>query len=113
MEADTARAKQTISKLGDSLDDLEDALEQLLAKPLEETSAQLPNVLDQAKLNVLVPYMVHDLIFSLYSTLCTMSFFQADWSATVYLKTRGVDPKKHPVVAELVRHPQLWYLRVH
>ncbi|KAH7100481.1 hypothetical protein BKA62DRAFT_245987 [Auriculariales sp. MPI-PUGE-AT-0066] len=87
MEADTARYRVLVNKLTESLDAFDDELESLLSKPFEETSAQMANVMEQAKLNVLVPYMVQDLVF-------------------IYLKTRGVDPKEHPVVAELERMKQ-------
>lgn len=73
MNADTARHRNTLSKLTDAFDELEDALEPLLSKPLAETATGLPGPLDRAKLNALVPYMVHDLLFS---TSCLLREFQ-------------------------------------
>jgi hypothetical protein len=63
MESETARYRHLVDKLQDSLDNLEETLEPLLSKPLAETSAGFGSVLDEAKLNVLVPFLVHDLIF--------------------------------------------------
>ncbi|KZV87489.1 hypothetical protein EXIGLDRAFT_620572 [Exidia glandulosa HHB12029] len=87
MDADAAKYRKVVEKLNDALDGLEESLEPLLAKPMSETLTGMTGALDQAKLNVLVPYMVHDLIF-------------------IYLKTIGVDPKTHAVVAELERIKQ-------
>ncbi|KAI0720113.1 hypothetical protein C8T65DRAFT_706093 [Cerioporus squamosus] len=72
-----------LATLNDSLDDLEDKLEPLLAQTLPESLLPLETI-QQVKLNVAIPYLVYDLIF-------------------IYLKTRGIDPKTHPVVAELDR----------
>lgn len=48
----------------DALDELEDALEPLLARPLAETLSELDNA-QKAQMNVLLPYIVYDLIFSM------------------------------------------------
>ncbi|RDX51191.1 C1D-domain-containing protein [Lentinus brumalis] len=72
-----------LANLNDSLDDLEDQLEPLLSQTLPESLLPLETI-QQVKLNVAIPYLVYDLIF-------------------IYLKTRGIDPKTHPVVAELDR----------
>ncbi|OJT12042.1 Nuclear nucleic acid-binding protein C1D [Trametes pubescens] len=72
-----------LDSLNDSLDDLEERLEPLLAQTLPESLLPLDTI-QQVKLNVALPYLVYDLIF-------------------IYLKTRGIDPKTHPVVAELDR----------
>lgn len=64
MDADAAKYRKVVEKLNDALDGLEESLEPLLAKPMSETLTGMTAALDQAKLNVLVPYMVHDLIFS-------------------------------------------------
>ncbi|KAI0364081.1 C1D-domain-containing protein [Pilatotrama ljubarskyi] len=72
-----------LDSLNDSLDDLEEKLEPLLAQTLPESLLPLETI-QQVKLNVAIPYLVYDLIF-------------------IYLKTRGIDPKTHPVVAELDR----------
>ena len=49
--------------LVESLDELESKLEPLLSHPLGENLASLEK-LQQAKLNVLLPYLINDLIFS-------------------------------------------------
>ncbi|KAI5124123.1 hypothetical protein M0805_000936 [Coniferiporia weirii] len=72
-----------VNTLSSSLDELEAKLEPLFSQPLAETTASL-DVLQQAKIHVVLPYLINDLIF-------------------IYLRTRGVDPKTHPVVAELDR----------
>ncbi|KAI0714939.1 Sas10/Utp3/C1D family-domain-containing protein [Earliella scabrosa] len=72
-----------LATLNDSLDDLEDRLEPLLSQTLPESLLPLETI-QQVKLNVALPYLVYDLIF-------------------IYLKTRGIDPKTHPVVGELDR----------
>ncbi|KAI0360971.1 C1D-domain-containing protein [Trametes cingulata] len=72
-----------LDSLNDSLDDLEEKLQPLLAQTLPESLLPLETI-QQVKLNVAIPYLVYDLIF-------------------IYLKTRGIDPKTHPVVAELDR----------
>ncbi|KAL1951352.1 hypothetical protein VTO73DRAFT_501 [Trametes versicolor] len=72
-----------LDSLNDSLDDLEERLEPLLAQTLPESLLSLETI-QQVKLNVALPYLVYDLVF-------------------IYLKTRGIDPKTHPVVAELDR----------
>ncbi|KIJ39291.1 hypothetical protein M422DRAFT_230797 [Sphaerobolus stellatus SS14] len=77
---------ESLSALEDSLDNLEEVLGPLFEKPLFDISSEL-DLLQKAKLQVLLPYVVNDLIF-------------------VYLKTRGINPKEHPVVAELDRIKQ-------
>ena len=52
--------------LNDSLDDLEDKLEPLLAQTLPESLLSL-ETMQQVKLNVVLPYLVYDLIFSTHS----------------------------------------------
>ncbi|KAF8506282.1 hypothetical protein BU17DRAFT_57778 [Hysterangium stoloniferum] len=73
----------TIISIEESLDHLEEVLGPLIGKPLHETTSQL-DVLQKAKLQVVIPYVVNDLIF-------------------IYLKTRGINPKTHPVIGELDR----------
>ncbi|KAI0756294.1 Sas10/Utp3/C1D family-domain-containing protein [Daedaleopsis nitida] len=72
-----------LATLNASLDDLEDKLEPILSQTLPESLLPLETI-QQAKLNVALPYLAYDLVF-------------------IYLKTRGIDPKTHPVVAELDR----------
>ncbi|TFY73680.1 hypothetical protein EWM64_g10331 [Hericium alpestre] len=83
MADETAKLKAKLANLNNSLDGLEEALEPLLSQSLPETVVNLETI-QQAKLQVAIPYLVYDLVF-------------------IYLKTRGVDPKTHPVIAELDR----------
>ncbi|KAF7966003.1 hypothetical protein HWV62_40509 [Athelia sp. TMB] len=83
MSAEINRIRARLDTLGDSLDDLEVILEPLLAQSLPETVVGLETI-QQAKLQVVLPYLVYDLIF-------------------IYLKAKGIDPKTHPVVSELDR----------
>ncbi|GAA5937145.1 Sas10/Utp3/C1D family protein [Sporobolomyces koalae] len=76
---------QTLSNLSSEIGSLETALEPLLQTPFADLVAQhQDDPLAKAKLNVLVSYAVHDLIW-------------------VYLKTSGVDPTNHPVMQEIER----------
>ncbi|KAI0778772.1 hypothetical protein BD413DRAFT_511636 [Trametes elegans] len=86
MADDSEKLLAKLDLLNDSLDDLEAKLEPLLAQTLPESLMPLETI-QQVKLNVAIPYLVYDLIF-------------------IYLKTRGIDPKTHPVVAELERVKQ-------
>ncbi|KAM6498631.1 Sas10/Utp3/C1D family domain containing protein [Amanita muscaria] len=83
MTSETAKAKSRLSVLASSFDDLEDLLEPLFSQSLPENLMGLESI-QQAKLQTLLPYLVYDLIF-------------------IYLKTRGIDPKSHPVISELDR----------
>ncbi|KAI0347978.1 hypothetical protein BDW22DRAFT_1384967 [Trametopsis cervina] len=83
MAANINKVAAKISALDQSLDELEAQLEPLFAQTLPETLVGLEKI-QQAKLQVALPYLVYDLVF-------------------IYLKTRGIDPKTHPVVAELDR----------
>ncbi|GAA6020648.1 hypothetical protein JCM10207_007809 [Rhodosporidiobolus poonsookiae] len=74
-----------VTQLSTSLTALEATLAPLLAQPFQQlldNSADAP--LQQARLQVLASYVVHDLIW-------------------VYLKTAGVEPSTHPVMAEIDR----------
>jgi hypothetical protein len=68
MTSETSKLKSTLSTLDNSLDDLEAQLESLLAQALPETVARLDTI-QQAKLQTVLPYLVYDLIFSLYITV--------------------------------------------
>ncbi|KAI0334338.1 hypothetical protein GY45DRAFT_1269944 [Cubamyces sp. BRFM 1775] len=83
MSDDAEKLLAKLDLLNDSLDVLEEKLEPLLSQTLPETLLPLETI-QQVKLNVAIPYLVYDLVF-------------------IYLKTRGIDPKTHPVVAELDR----------
>ncbi|KZT30935.1 C1D-domain-containing protein [Neolentinus lepideus HHB14362 ss-1] len=83
MGSEQNKLKSRLSALNASLDELEEKLEPLMAQTLPESVVSL-ETLQQAKLQVALPYLVYGLIF-------------------IYLKTKGIDPKTHPVVAELDR----------
>ncbi|GLB43492.1 putative sas10/Utp3/C1D family protein [Lyophyllum shimeji] len=83
MTSQTERAKAKLATLSSSFDDLEATLEPLFAQTLPESILAMKPI-QQAKLQTALPYLVYDLIF-------------------IYLKTRGIDPKTHPVVPELDR----------
>ncbi|KAJ4485672.1 Sas10/Utp3/C1D family-domain-containing protein [Lentinula aciculospora] len=82
---ETRRAKSRLKVLSSSLDEVEAAIAPLLSgkQTLPEILLSL-EPLNQAKLQTVLPYLVYDLLF-------------------IYLRTRGIDPKSHPVVAELER----------
>ena len=63
MANETNRVKANLSTLGESLDDIEAWLEPLLAQTLPETVVGL-ETMQQAKLQVVLPYLVYDLVFS-------------------------------------------------
>lgn len=56
-----------LDSLNDSLDDLEERLEPLFAQTLPESLLPLETI-QQVKLNVALPYLVYDLVFSLCSS---------------------------------------------
>ncbi|KUL83925.1 hypothetical protein ZTR_06831 [Talaromyces verruculosus] len=72
-----------VDRLEDDIDDLEEALEPLLSRSLDETSKKLP-LLERAKLHALLTYTLESLIFS-------------------YLTLHGTNAKEHPVFKELTR----------
>ncbi|KAG6846045.1 hypothetical protein H0H87_006409 [Tephrocybe sp. NHM501043] len=82
----TTKAKGKLAVLSSSFDELDELLEPLFAQTLPETIVGLEPI-QQAKLQTVLPYLVYDLVF-------------------IYLKSRGIDPKTHPVVAELERIKQ-------
>lgn len=61
-----------LDSLNDSLDDLEERLEPLLAQTLPESLLPLETI-QQVKLNVALPYLVYDLVFSLFSSPFSMN----------------------------------------
>ena len=87
--------------MAQSLNNLEAKLDPLFAQDLSKTAASLDS-LQQAKLHVVLPYLINDLIFSTPKVLLFSLADTEAMSTQVYLKTKGVDPKTHPVVAELV-----------
>ncbi|KAF9486499.1 hypothetical protein BDN70DRAFT_870056 [Pholiota conissans] len=83
MATGTDKVKAKLAALTASFDDLETLLEPLFAQTLPETLIGLEPI-QQAKLQTVLPYLVYDLIF-------------------IYLKSKGIDPKTHPVISELDR----------
>lgn len=83
MASNEDRLRAKVANLNASLDELEIQLEPLFTKSLPETLVALETI-QQAKLQVVLPYVLYDLVF-------------------VYLKTRGIDPRTHPVIGELDR----------
>ncbi|GAA5856370.1 hypothetical protein JCM9279_005745 [Rhodotorula babjevae] len=73
----------TLASLSAAVTHLDSALAPLLAKPLADHLEHEQPLL-QARAQVLASYVVHDLVW-------------------VYLKTAGVDPASHPVMAEIDR----------
>ena len=67
--AEKIRAK--LKTLNDSLDELDEKLAPLLAQALPETLIGL-ETMQQAKLQVDIPYIVYDLIFSVCSASCVL-----------------------------------------
>ncbi|KAI0001734.1 hypothetical protein BJV77DRAFT_1063138 [Russula vinacea] len=100
MSDDTLKIRRKISTLASSLDDLETSLTALSSQSLPDLVIGLDTI-QQAKLQVVIPYLAYDLVFSpsyfsLYAVLPKGMCYSL-------LKTRGLDPKTHPVIAELDR----------
>ena len=93
----------TLASLSGSLDHLEEVLEPLIAKTLSQNTEVLETI-DKAKLQVLVAYVIQDLVLSTdnYDHLCFELITEADRKNLVYLKARGLDPAKHTITEELV-----------
>lgn len=68
MDGDSQRLRAKVAALNNSLDDLESQLEPLLAQTLPESLVGLETI-QQAKLQVALPYLVYDLIFSAYEAV--------------------------------------------
>ena len=70
MSDDTLKIKRRLSTLTRSLDDLETSLTALLSQSLPDLVIGLDTI-QQAKLQVVIPYLVYDLVFgpSLFSQL--------------------------------------------
>lgn len=68
MATDTDRVRAKLDTLINSLDDLETHLQPLLAQTLPETVVGLDTPIQQAKLQVVIPYIVYDLVFSALPT---------------------------------------------
>lgn len=102
MASDYGKLKSKLATLENSLDELEAQLEPLFAQTLPETLVGLDTI-QQAKLQIAIPYLVNGLLFGGCHVSITRSSIQGSEHGLVYLKSRGIDPKTHPVVAELVR----------
>ncbi len=90
----------TLGALSDSLDGLEAILDPLFEQTLQQNLDKL-DAIQKAKMSVLVAYVIQDLVMSVYfvpSVLFVLLMFYAE----VYLKTKGIDPKTHPVTTEMV-----------
>lgn len=59
---EVANLLPVVDRLEDNIDDLEEALEPLLSRSLDETSKKLP-LLERAKLHALLTYTLESLIF--------------------------------------------------
>lgn len=117
MATGTDKVKVKLAALTSSFDDLEALLEPLFSQTLPETLVGL-EPLQQAKLQTVLPYLVYDLIFSASNShkmpfyhepnvkclSIVSSFHSHPIDHPVYLKSRGIDPKTHPVIPELVRY---------
>jgi exosome complex protein LRP1 len=62
MSDDTLKIKRKLSTLTNSLDDLEASLTALLSQSLPDLVIGLDTI-QQAKLQVVIPYLVYDLVF--------------------------------------------------
>jgi exosome complex protein LRP1 len=62
MSDDTRKVRRKLATLTNSLDDLETRLAPLLSQSLPELILSLDTI-QQAKLQVVIPYLVYDLVF--------------------------------------------------
>ena len=100
MTSDYGKLRSKLSALETSLDELEAQLDPLFSQTLPETVVDL-NTIQQAKLQVALPYFVNGLTFGVPILLPAVPVLTLTMYS-VYLKTRGIDPKTHPVMGELV-----------
>lgn len=101
MSSDYGKLRSKLSALETSLDELEAQLDPLFSQTLPETVVDL-NTIQQAKLQVALPYLVNGLTFGAPISLPAVPVLTLTLYS-VYLKTRGIDPKTHPVMGELVK----------
>lgn len=69
MAASTSKVSAKITALDGSLDELEAKLDPLFAQTLPESIVELDKI-QQARLQVAIPYVLHDLVFSTFSITC-------------------------------------------
>lgn len=67
---EVANLLPVVDRLEDNIDDLEEALEPLLSRSLDETSKKLP-LLERAKLHSLITYTLESLIFCMFTVPCS------------------------------------------
>ena len=70
MSDDTLRIKRKLSTLTSSLDDLETSLTPILSQSLPDLVIGLDTI-QQAKLQVVIPYLVYDLVFGPSLSACS------------------------------------------
>lgn len=92
---------ETLDSLSSSLDEVEDMLEPLFGRSLVQIEEDL-EPLQKAKLQVLLSYVIQDLVLSAFEPIMPI-VFRETLLLLVYLKTKGLDPSKHPVSQELQR----------
>lgn len=71
MSNDTLKTKKRLSTLATSLDELETGLTALLSQPLPDLIHGLDTI-QQAKLQVVIPYLVYDLVFGPWCILVSL-----------------------------------------
>jgi len=104
MSSETQDLRLQLQSLTSSFSDLEEQLQPLFTQSLPETLVGLEPI-QQAKLQTALAYVIYDLIFSVY--FCDVSCeFNSTWYL-VYLKAKGINPKTHPVVSELVSYSRI------
>ena len=74
MASDISKQRAKLATLNAALGELEKELEPLFAQSLQETLLGL-DTMQQAKLQVALPYLVYDLVFSALSMLRTIFMF--------------------------------------
>ena len=77
MSTDTSKLRNKIGKLNKSFDELESKLEPLFAQSLDETLLGLDTI-QQAKLLVIIPYVVYDLVFGRLGPFFSVSILLRD-----------------------------------
>ena len=97
-----AEPLETLDSLSSSLDEIEILLGPLFQKSLAQTEDDL-EPLQKAKLDVLLTYVIQDLVLSAFEMIEPGVFLRNPFSIAVFLKTKGLDPSKHPVSEELKR----------